>query len=446
MSDTAHLIQEQRRQDLQLLKKILLYCLGGSAVAHAVMFATGTMWWKAPVREEVEETIDVVVLEDTTQPSLEPPIENSEIPPESIDNTAPSAPAEAFFESEPVAEFAASTPEAEEPVVQKESSNDKVLTKVGDSEAAFTVGESSDDGESDSNKSTTGSRDGSEVGSGVGPIAAGGGGFSGLFPGFGGSGDGPEGGGDGRLREPVSPSRSGGQPSTPSEGDGSGLACTGSCEGSYERDESDTVERNPLIRARRNEDGELEFELLQSSGSAAADAAALETAREASYSTDRDEFTIRAIVADEGTEAADRARDRVRQQQERVSQPASPPQPMTPPMRTAGESYDPPVTNTTPTEPVAPSEPTNTEPIAPEEAAPADKEPVYTEEPVYEEPAYEEPVEEPVYEEPVYEEPVYEEPVYEEPVYEEPAYEEPAYEEPVYEEPAYTPSAPAQKK
>jgi hypothetical protein len=160
------------------------------------------------------------------------------------------------------------------------------------------------------------------------------------------------------------------------------------------------IERDPLIRAYRNARGELEFELIQSSGSAEADRAALATAQQASYTSDRAEFTIRARIMEEDSASSPPVHD-------------STPIPVIPPLET---------------DPMSPSEPVLEEPVYEEPTV---------EEPIVTESAYEEPIiETPVYEEPVYEEPVYEEPVYEEPVYEEPIIETPVYDEPIIEEPA----------
>ncbi|TAF54637.1 MAG: hypothetical protein EAZ61_05455 [Oscillatoriales cyanobacterium] len=168
-----------------------------------------------------------------------------------------------------------------------------------------------------------------------------------------------------------------------------GISCADGCEGRYQGSQTEVIEHDPLIRAYRNANGELEFELIQSSGSAEADRAALTTAQQASYTSDRDEFTIRARIAEDA-------------------------------------SASPPVQDSTPISEAPPATP-------PE---PAYEEPAY-DEPVYEEPIYEEPVyEEPIYEEPVYEEPVYEEPIHEASTAEEPAYAEPTSEEPVSEEPS----------
>jgi hypothetical protein len=165
------------------------------------------------------------------------------------------------------------------------------------------------------------------------------------------------------------------------------------------------IERDPLIRAYRNARGELEFELIQSSGSAEADRAALATAQQASYTSDRAEFTIRARIMEEDSASSPPVHD-------------STPIPVIPPLET---------------DPMSPSEPVLEEPVYEE---PTVEEPIVTES-AYEEPIMETPVyEEPVYEEPVYEEPVYEEPVYEEPVYEEPIIETPVDDEPIIEEPA----------
>ena len=239
------------------------------------------------------------------------------------------------------------------------------------------------------------------------------------------------------LRSPVAPSRQG-RPSPPQAsspatsetgtGTGGGLACGEGCEGTYEAPDSDTVERNPLIRARRNERGELEYELIESSGSDAADRAALETARQSRFEGDRDEFTIRARVA-QNEEEAQQSRERVERQRERARQAAEPtPQPDSqetvvqewdnPPSSTVNSDWEEEVTS----DPLA-------NPLVQENLPQLDATP--TSEPLYEEPVYQEPL----YEEPVYEEPVYQEPLYEEPVYEEPVYQEPLYEEPVYEEP-----------
>lgn len=463
MSNTANLIREQRQQDLQLLKKILLYCLGGSAIAHAVMLATGTLWWSpSSTTRDSNEPIEVVIFEDTTISNPEP-IEPT--PPEAVESVAPAESSAASSAAPAAPTIAAAPPETAPIDTAPVPVEEPVLEKVGGEPTDFTVSESDEDTEtsdkakapvSNAEGSEAGSTEGTVNGSGVGPISTNEGGFGSGFGngmldnwGVGGdeSGDG-SGDGGGRLRNPVNPvSPSGGRPSAPprNTGDsGSGSACAGNCEGTYQRDDEDTVERDPLIRARRNEDGELEFELIESSGSEAADRAALDTARRADYTSDRDEFTIRARVADEGSDEAEQARQRVRQQQERVRQATPPPAPTVPETRTAGESYEPAPETAAPASPPATSyeEPPAKEPINPPAPAPVNEEPAPAPEPVA-------PAPEPVYEEPAPAPAPPPAPVYEEPAYTAPApppapvYEEPAYTAPppapVYEKPAYIP-------
>jgi len=95
--------------------------------------------------------------------------------------------------------------------------------------------------------------------------------------------------------------------------------CLSGCEGSYYYEGERTVLQDVLIRATRSESGEWEFEIIESSGSEAADRAALETARNSNIQTDRDSIMIRANIAENEREAED-IRRRIQQRQEEYRQ------------------------------------------------------------------------------------------------------------------------------
>ena len=91
--------------------------------------------------------------------------------------------------------------------------------------------------------------------------------------------------------------------------------CLGGCEGNYEYEGESTLLQDILIWATRNENGEWEFEIIESSGSEASDRAALETARNSNIQADRDSIMIRANIIENEGEAEERRR-RIQQRQE----------------------------------------------------------------------------------------------------------------------------------
>jgi len=469
MLQYSQLIQDQRSQDVQRLKRLLWVCFGGSAIAHSLAIGAGLVT-RSPHLPQVhaDEPLELVILEDVAPAAVDPldstpdpvnansPLEASSL--EADVNFTPDFPTEVADESTLAEVVGDQTPEwfpdrddapiedsvtenwegedsmadktvAEDSVTEDsvtESSSEmaakpleegemeaveaesgpsepretEVLTGESSSEAELDVAESGDSQDGDSSGGTSAN---------AAPITPGhlatrlfnSGGESSQESSAGNdeTGDRPQ-----ALRSPVAPSRQG-RPSTPSAlstsetgtGTGGGLACAEGCEGTYEASDSERVERDPLIRARRNERGEYDYELVESSGSDAADRAALETARQSRFEGDRDEFMIRAQVARDEEEAR-RSRERVERQRERARQAAEPtPSPESqetvvqewdnPPSSTVNSDWEEEVTP----EPLA--EPPLEENVPQPEATPT-PEPVYQEakEPVYQEPVYQEPM------------------------------------------------------
>ncbi len=365
------------------LRHILLYGAGGSIALHLGVFATSPLWWHATNLSHVSEPVELLMLDGNTIATAESIAETNTSETVS-DETLIDAPSEIV--SPP--SLAAITTAPDRPITNPQADPKNPQAQDCESNATENTADPENPNHPEKNKSKDTRGVNSEPGdtgqsgetgdlTGTGDGEVGGRGFVvGSRRGNGrGSGTGT-GRGSGTGNGDRSPGGHGTASGQSSSGETTGVSsggtsCTGGCQGRYQGSQTEAVERDPLIRAYRNANGELEFELIRSSGSAEADRAALATAQQASYTSDRAEFTIRARIADEGSNTTETARDPV------------PPQPTTAPPAAA--------------------------PISPPE-------------PIYEEPAYEEPA---------YEEPVYEESA--DPVEEEPASEEPSDVEPIIE-------------
>ena len=384
-------IAQQRTKETEFLKKLVLYGVAGSAFFHAGVVGVGVSGWlDGETKAIADEPIEIVVLHEEIEPieeeieAIEPetPETISEPIPDPIETTETIA-------FEPIPETTVLEP-VSEPV---EWSSDPAISlpdtpfdgKAGGAPAEVLTGDGEgvvDKGVPGGNNKGDGTGNGTGDGNGTpGPIRPGdsngnGNQMAGDFL------DAGDDGGNGSI--PAQEDSGGGltanfggltggsPPPRPEDGDGLS-ACVSGCEGGYEYEGESTVTGDALIQATRNDSGEWDFEVVQSSGSEAADIAALETARESDYSVSDDSFMIRANIAEDEREAEEHRR-RIQEQQEAYheQEEAAWEEPVT------AEEYYPPAPTNSPAFPVEP---------------------------------------EPVYEEPVYEEPVYEEPIYEEPAY-----------------------------
>ncbi|MGC9504719.1 hypothetical protein, partial [Baaleninema sp.] len=341
MDEFTQKVYSKNRKSSQ---KILLYGLSGSLLVHGVVLTALSLGSIASNREiDRSEPIEIVVLDRSSSPpspQLDAPSATPSNPSqssasvESSSSTTFAAPQTRTQASETSQERAIaptrrpsdsnrSTP-ASEPASQSgfplgtNNNNATRPTTEGETTPGETTpGETTQGETSEGNSSNTPvstgspSNDSTSRSGGGAPTdsSASGGGEASDSEG----GNSPESGeiGENRTEQAITtPPEPEGEATPPppapsSDGeDNSGIACVGGCQGSYEDESQESIERDALIRARRNDRGEYDYEIIQSSGNEAADRAALETAREANYQTDLEEFNIRANIADEGSREA----------------------------------------------------------------------------------------------------------------------------------------------